>query len=110
MPIYKQRGIFLYAGITLLITPLYIRMLYCYEQTGFKFLLICVVTAFVYYAFLCFLISSTLFTLAYENFNPQKLEQLKEAFSVLIFHKSFLQKISKPIQILAEFSKKILCI
>ena len=65
------------------VLPYFIKALYYYKKTGFKFLRIYVAVVFVYYALCSFLLISTLFTLAYENFNPQKLEQLKEAFSVL---------------------------
>ena len=63
------------------VLPYFIKALYYYKKTGFKFLRIYVAIAFVYYALCSFLLISSLATLAYENFNPQKLEQLKEAFS-----------------------------
>ena len=66
---------------SVLFLPYFIKALYYYKKTGFKFLRIYVAVVFVYYALCSFLLISTLFTLAYENFNPQKLEQLKEAFS-----------------------------
>ena len=60
--------------------PYFIKALYYYKETGFKFLRIYVAIVCVYYALCSFVLISTLLTLAYENFNPQVLKPLKEAF------------------------------
>ena len=65
---------------SLFFLPSCIKALYYYKKTGFKFLRVYVVVAFVYYALWCFLVISQQVTLAYENFNPQVLKPLKEAF------------------------------
>ena len=80
-PLFGDFGLYVYMFVGVLFLPFFIKALYYYKHTGFKFLRVYIIVAFVYYALWCFLLISSLATLAYENFNPQKLEQLKEAFS-----------------------------
>ena len=79
-PLFGDFGLYIYMFVGVLFLPFFIKALYYYKETGFKFLRVYIIIAFVYYTLWCFLLISSLATLAYENFNPQKLEQLKEAF------------------------------
>ena len=79
-PLFGDFGLYIYMFVGVLFLPFFIKALYYYKETGFKFLRIYVAIVCVYYALCSFMLISTLLTLAYENFNPQVLKPLKEAF------------------------------